>query len=397
MDPKGRINDSTNIAWAAVASRYFVAVTRPTNESWIKSVESKHVAETDMLERTGRWGEGSIPTKQERNREQLARGHATVVIQSTPLALGSSEAATHGYQFICAPKKDTVLQPYEAGLTGLIDFGMFPRLGRLILSVLKFFHRMAPNYGVAILLLTVTVRVVLHPLTRKSQVSMKKMQLLQPKIAELKDRFPDDKQKMSQEQMALFRKYGVSPMSGCWPMFLQMPVFIALFGALRAAIELRQAGFLWVGDLSLPDTLFRFPFHVPLLGNDFNLLPILMAATMILSQRQMPQSADPQAQAQQKMFKWMPLIFVLFLYNMPSGLTLYWTDSTTLGILEQWLTRRSLAGMELRLVGEQKRISKRGTDVAQKQKPGLLERLQGMAQQEKKTGQQLRKKKKKTR
>ena len=250
-----------------------------------------------------------------------------------------------------------------------------------------------PNYGVALIILTIIVRALLHPLTRKSQVGMAKMQKLQPMVEELQKKHADDKQKLTQEQMALWRKYGVSPMGGCLPMLFQMPVLFALFGALRAAIELRHAGFLWVDDLSQPDTLFRLPVYLPIVGNEFNLLPLLMAAVMVLTQRSTMKAATEQARQQQKMMKFMPIIFAVFLYHMPSGLCLYILTSTSVGMFERWLVGRHTDTLELKPVGEATRKPKRGSPAApQKPRSGWLGKLQKMLEQQNKAASQPRRK-----
>ena len=230
---------------------------------------------------------------------------------------------TSRYSFIAAPKERALLAAYGTGAEGLIEFGWFSAVSRVAVGILTAIHVVLPNYGIAILILTGLVRLMLHPLTRKQQIGMIKMQKLQPQIAELQRKYADDKQMQTREQMALFQKYGVHPLSGCGPMLLQLPVLIALYRALGAAIELRHAGFLWISDLSRPDTILHFPISLPLLQDELNVLPVLMAAVMFWQQKSMPTPGSEQAQQQQKMMKWMPLIFVVFFYHMSSGLVLY--------------------------------------------------------------------------
>jgi len=410
-DREDNINESSNIVWAGSVSHYFVAVTVPDSAEWVGTVESRPVVDSDMLEGRGRWTyERGIKKLQEKlqkepNRQdlkaklvqlkdelaQLARKSPTAetVIRSTALALPAGQSRVFRYRLLMAPKEHAILEPYGMGMSKLIEFSWFPTVSRLLLKILKWFHYILPNYGLAIILLTIVVRAALHPLTRKSQMSMAKMQKLQPKIAELRKKYGDDKKKMGQEQMALFRKYGVSPLGGCLPMLLQMPVFFALYGMLRAAIELRQAGFLWVADLSRADTIFHFPFSLPVLRNELNVLPFLMAGAMVFSQKLMPQNPDPQAQAQQKIMKWMPLMLVVILYSMPSGLNLYITTSTCLGMFEQWLIRRRMAYTDLEPADrEQARKKKPGPQKARK--PGLFEKLLQNLDRQQKESQRLK-------
>jgi len=393
---KGPQTDSSaNIAWAAVVNHYFAAVLMPENMGWVDTIVSKSITETDILARQGRWGLGTV--RNESDRASLARQNAAVIVNTDPVALEPDGSLTERYRIITVPKKDEMLDRYDAGLSGLVEFGWFPTLSRLALALLKAIHRLLPNYGVAILVLTAIIRTILHPLTRKSQLSMSRMQKLQPMIQELQNRYKDDKQKVTHGQLELFRKYGVSPMSGCWPLFLQMPVLFALFGALRAAIELRHAGFLWVDDLSRPDTLFHFPFYLPLLGNAFNLLPLLVVVMMIVNQRFTPKPASEQARQQQKMMKFMPAVLGLLFYRMPSGLCLYFTASMGAGALERWLIDKKAAKIELKPIADGERKEKRRGGTSRKpEKRSWLERLQDrMEQQHKASGQARRRKEKK--
>ncbi len=170
---------------------------------------------------------------------------------------------------------------------------------------------------------------VFWPLTAASTRSMKRMQALAPEVKALKEKYKDDPQKFTQKQMELWKKNKVSPMSGCLPMLIQMPVFFGFFTMIRSAIELRGAHFLWVADLSKPDTLFM----IPGINFPFNLLPLLMGGAMVWQSHLQPPSPgmDP---AQQKMMRYMPLMFLVFLYNYSSGMALYMTVSTLLGILQ---------------------------------------------------------------
>jgi YidC/Oxa1 family membrane protein insertase len=190
------------------------------------------------------------------------------------------------------------------------------------------------GYGWVIVLITVIIKLLFWPLTAISTRSMKRMQALAPELAALKEKYKDDLQKFTQKQWEVYKKNKVSPLSGCLPMLIQTPVFIGFFTMIRSAIELRGAHFLWVADLSRPDTLFIIP------GIDFpfNLLPILMGASMLWQSHLTPPAAgmDP---AQAKMMRYLPLLFLVFLYNFSAGLALYWTVSNLLTILQTKLTK----------------------------------------------------------
>ena len=179
------------------------------------------------------------------------------------------------------------------------------------------------GYGLVIVLLTILLRAVFWPLTAASTRSMKRMQALAPEMAILKEKYKDDQQKFAQKQMELWKKHNVNPMSGCLPMLIQMPVFFGFFTMIRSAIELRGAHFLWAADLSKPDTLFM----IPGLNFPFNLLPLLMGGAMLWQSHLTPPSPgmDP---SQQKIMRYMPLIFLVFLYNYSAGMSLYMAVST---------------------------------------------------------------------
>jgi len=374
-------NKSTNIRWAGSVNHYFVAIVLLEETGWVDMVESRAITEQDIVHARGRWNTPSV--RRMTDRRKAAR-NGMVVIHMVPQELAPGGTMVRPYKMVVAPKEEEILAAYDAGLKGLVELGLLPALSRITLVLLNAVHVVIPNYGLAIIVLTVLVRLVLHPLTRKSQLSFAKMQKLQPQIAELQKQYSGDKEKLAQAQMELWRKYGVSPLSGCGPLLLQMPVLIALFGALRAAIELRHAGFLWVADLSQPDTLFHLPFELPLLGDQFNLLPIIMAVVMMMNQKYMsPPAASEQAAQQQKIMKWFPLFFVFILYKFPSGLCLYLTCSTTIGLLERWVIQRKVDEIELKPTGtgERKKLRRSETLAQQKgKKTGWLEKLRKLAE-----------------
>jgi YidC/Oxa1 family membrane protein insertase len=201
--------------------------------------------------------------------------------------------------------------------------------------LLRALYSVVPNYGVAIILLTILVRGVTTPLTMKQMKSMERMRTLQPKLQELREKFPDDRQKQSEETMKLYRREGVNPLGGCLPMLLQLPVFVGLFYALQSSIDLRQAPFVaWINDLSAPDALFM----IPGLGIPFRVLPLLNGAAMVVQQKISPAQVDP-AQARMMMIV-MPVMMTVLFYQFPSGLVLYWTLSSVLAITHQlWVGR----------------------------------------------------------
>jgi YidC/Oxa1 family membrane protein insertase len=221
--------------------------------------------------------------------------------------------------------------------------------------LLEFFSKIAlGNYGVAIILLVILVRAAMHPLTRKGQVMMSKSQKLGPSIEKLKAQYGDDKDGLQKAMMGLYKQQGFTPLLGCLPQMLQMPIWIALWGALSAAVELRHAAFLpvWLTDLSSPDALFTFSYNLPLIGHSFNLLPILGCVSTFVQMKFTPQAAPaatPDQQRQQAMMKWMmPVMMVFIFYSMPSGLNLYIMVSGFLAGIEQYVIREHLKTKEAR-------------------------------------------------
>jgi len=203
---------------------------------------------------------------------------------------------------------------------------------------LKGLYRVVRNYGVAIMLLTIIVRIIFWPVTHKGTESMRKMQALQPQLKEIREKFKDNPQRMQKETMEFYKTNKVNPMGGCLPMLIQIPVFIALFTVLRSAIELRFSRFLWISDLSEPENLFAG--MIPVAGS-LNILPLLMAATMMWQQKLTPTAGDPQ---QQKMMAvMMPIMMLFFFYTMPSGLVLYWTTSQVLMIVQMLIKKQKPA------------------------------------------------------
>ena len=245
-------------------------------------------------------------------------------------------------EFFGAPKEYQLLQRVDAGLERTLDFGFFHPISVLFLKALRWIHGLVGNYGVAIILLTLGIRIVLFPLMHTSTVSMRKMQKVQPKLKAIQEKYrknksdPQVRAKMNQEIMALYKAEGVNPMGGCLPLLVQMPILLAMYTLFAHAIELRHAPFVfWITDLSAKD-----PYYIT---------PVLMTATMWLQQRLAPQAGDPQ---QQKIFRLMPLVFGIMFLGFPSGLVLYWLSNNVITIIQQEVT--------LHLIGERQRSGRGG-------------------------------------
>lgn len=236
--------------------------------------------------------------------------------------------ATRTYTLYIGPKKQALL--WDLGMKDVMEFGMWRWLCYPLVWVLNLFNALIPNYGVAIILLTILVRLLFWPLTHKSTVGMRRMQEIQPKVKAIQQKFKDNPQRLQQETWALYRENKVNPLSSCLPMLVQIPVFIALFTVLRSAVELRYAPFLWISDLSEPEALFAgwFPF------GGLNVLPLAMAALTMLQSALTPTSGDNRQQ--RMMMVMMPLMMLFFFYNFPSALSLYWMLSTAFGVAQAW-------------------------------------------------------------
>jgi YidC/Oxa1 family membrane protein insertase len=258
-----------------------------------------------------------------------------------PLSLAHQEQALSQLTLYLGPRDLNALKKVDRNLDRAVDFGWTDIIAKPLLYLLLFFNKYVNNYGVAIILLTILVKLLFWPLTHKSQKSMKEMQKLQPHMAKIREKYKNDKQRMNQELMGLYKTYKVNPMGGCLPMLIQLPVFFALFRVLGSSIELRHAPFiLWITDLSAPDRLFNFPFRIPLMQAPYGIpvLTLLMGASMFIQQKMTPTVGDP---AQAKMMMFLPVIFTFMFINFPSGLVLYWFVSNILTIGQQYGIKRS--------------------------------------------------------
>lgn len=240
------------------------------------------------------------------------------------------------YRLFLGPKSTTVLKSLGYDLDKAVNFGLFDILAKPCVWIMNFLYGIIPNYGIAIILLTTLSKILLWPLGSKSYKSMAEMKKIQPLMAELREKYKDDKRKMNEEVMGLYRTYKVNPLGGCLPMIVQMPLFFALYRMLYEAIELRHAPFFgWINDLSAPDRLFSFGFSVPFMQEPYGIpvLTIIMGGTMFLSQKMQPPMGDP---AQAKMMMLMPIVFTVIFINFSSGLVLYWLVNNVLSIGQQY-------------------------------------------------------------
>lgn len=244
------------------------------------------------------------------------------------------------FQIYAGPKLYARLAKLQHNEAEIMNFGWFKLVSQFLLNFMNLINGWVHNYGFAIILLTACVKGVLWPLQNKANKSMRKMSALAPKMQALKEKYKDDPTRMNQEVMKLYKEHGVNPVGGCLPMMIQIPIFFGLFSMLGQAAELRNAAFLWVKDLSQPDTLFIIPglgwipiLGVPGQGLPFNILPILMGATNVWLMQMTPKTGDAM---QRRLLMFMPLIFLIFCYNFAAALALYYTTQNLFTILQLW-------------------------------------------------------------
>lgn len=232
------------------------------------------------------------------------------------------------------PKSIEDLKRAGEDLDKALHLGFFDIIARPLLLSMKFINEYTHNYGIAIIVLTVVIKLIFWPLTHKSFASMKEMQRLQPRIKQIRERFKNDREQLNREMMLLYKTHKINPLGGCLPMLLQIPVFFALYKALMDSIELRHAPFVfWIKDLAAPDYLLRFPPGVNFFGIEgIGPLPLLMGASMVIQQKMTPSTGDPM---QAKVMMLMPIFFTFLFISFPSGLVLYWLMNNVLSIVQQ--------------------------------------------------------------
>jgi YidC/Oxa1 family membrane protein insertase len=310
-DINSKGNLSGNIKWISIESRYFMISLIPLKE---QAAAARITAQPDRLV------------------------EARYIEPEQALAPGAVEA--YPYELFFGPKSLTVLRTVGHDLDKVIDFGTFDLLAKPCLWLLNYIYSVIPNYGVAIILLTVLTKVLLWPLGTKSYKSMSQMKRMQPLMQEIRDKYKDDRKKMNEAIMGLHKTYGINPLGGCLPMVVQIPFFFALYRMLDQAIELRHAPFFgWINDLSAPDRLFHFDFAIPFMEPPYGIpvLTIVMGATMLWQQKMTPATGDP---TQAKMMMLMPVVFTFIFINFSSGLVLYWLVNNVLSIGQQVYTQK---------------------------------------------------------
>ena len=301
-----------------------------------------------------RWDDRTVALAH-KQKDSLQKSDITFRLTSKPIKIAAGETVSHTYRLFAGPKTSEALRPYGAETLAtyrktwvplapwLAHSVITPTLAmmyRLTQSVAHVFGWENGNYGIAIILLTMLVRAMMFPLGRKQAMTAQKMQALQPHLKAIQEKYKDDKEQLTRETFALYKKYGANPMSGCIPALVQIPIFMGLWQALNTSVPLRHATFLWINDLAAPDMMFKFPgnIEIPFLGEWFNLLPFLVIALMIIqTQLFAPPATTPEAEQSQKMMKYMMVFMGVMFYKVPSGLGIYFITSSLWALGERLL------------------------------------------------------------
>lgn len=313
FSPKDRVVTQDSVNWVGFRNRYYCAIFKPLFDTKGFSLN---------------------PVDKER-----------LKVEIEPLSVKAEKEQHVAYSFVCyfGPEKLNILKKFDLSFEKIrryYRFGLFDTIAKFILSIMNLIYSIVPNWGVCILLISIIIYFSMYPLTKRSMVSMKRMQAMQPKVNALKEKYKNNPQKMNEEMMKVYKENKINPLGGCLPMLLQTPVFIGLYQVLWRSVSLKGASFLWIKDLSAPDRLFLLPKSFPIIGNEINILPLIMMIVMYFQQKLSTQnmaSADPAQIAQQKMMsKIFPLFLGFIFYKFASGLTLYFTMFYFFSTFTQW-------------------------------------------------------------
>jgi YidC/Oxa1 family membrane protein insertase len=307
-----------NIGWSGYMERYFMTIAMPKPTTGASSEDAKFVLS---------YSDDRVGADYIRKMGLIDPG----------------KQASYEFIFYMGPKSQKILSKYNNSLEKAVNFGFFNILAKPLLITMNVIHDVIPNYGVAIILLTIFIKLIFWPLGTKSYKSMNEMKKVQPLMMELREKYKNDKQRMNQEIMGLYKTYKVNPASGCLPLLVQMPIFFALYRMLYQAIELRHAPFVgWISDLSAPDRLFNFDFAIPMMQAPYGIpmLTLLMGASFLLQQKMTPTAGDPM---QAKMMMLMPIFMTVLFINFPAGLVLYMFVNNIISMGQQYYTQKKFS------------------------------------------------------
>jgi YidC/Oxa1 family membrane protein insertase len=301
-----RYRNTITGGWGGMVQHYFLS-------AWIPPADQAHRYTTRLL-------------------DQRTPNRYALTVTSTPVEIQPGQRAEFTSRLFAGPKQQNRLDEIAPGLSLTVDYGIFTVFSKPLFWLLDHIHDVVRNWGLAIILLTLLIKLAFYKLTQAQFRSMGKLRKLQPRIQQLKERYGDDRQKFGQAMMEIYKKEKVNPLGGCLPILVQIPIFIALYWVLLESVELRQASFLWIPDLSQPDPLF--------------ILPVINGAFMIVTQRLTPAAGmDPM---QQKIMQWLPVAFAVLFAFFPAGLVLYWASNSGISLMQQWYILRQIDAEEAR-------------------------------------------------
>lgn len=317
-----RSNFTGTVDWAAIRTKYFAMVMIPDQEYSIEPILS---------------GETSPIYNNSKLKDRVNKKFSITL--KTLIPPTDTQFTSQNFRIYIGPLDYDRIKDYHPTLSKIMDFGfsLIRPFAKLVLKTFIFLHTFIPNYGIVLIVFSILVKILVYPLTKKSYVSMQRMQTLQPRLSELKEKHGKDPQRLNKETMKLYKESGVNPLSGCLPTLLQLPLLWAIFIVFRNTIELRDASFFWwIQDLSAPDTIFQLPFTIPFYGDLVNILPIFMGVTMFIQQKMTMK--DPKQKA---MVYFMPIFLTLIFNSFPSGLNLYYALFNLFSIIQQkWTPKK---------------------------------------------------------
>jgi YidC/Oxa1 family membrane protein insertase len=342
-----------------------------------------------------RWDAETVARIIHENSAAPQKADIAVEITSKPIKIGPNVSVEHTYNVYTGPKLTEVLAPYGAQDLAayrkyqMVSIPFASQLAKGVIAplldhiydvtrrVARAFGGKNGNYGIAIIMLTLLVRMMMFPLSRKQAIAAKRMQDLQPLLKEIQEKYKEDKERQTKETFALYKKHGVNPVGGCLPAVIQLPIFVGLWQALNNSVRLRHASFLWIQDLAAPDMLFKFPVEVPFLGNYFNLLPFLVVALMLIQTKLFaPPPTTDEARMQQSVMKYMMVFMAFMFYKVPSGLGLYFITSSTWQITERLLLPRVTPKFVAPAAGNDGAVGGNGAVVKPKEKGRIAQLIE---------------------
>ena len=326
-EPRDYIAEDRSLNWISLKNQFFITILKPNQNGvgfFAQPVE--------------------FPQLANQSRPQLGM---TGLLKMDSFTLAPQDTQVFEFDYYIGPKEfDRVSRVGENTEEGM-QFGFFGAISKLLLTMMNGFYSFSHNYGVAIILLTLAIKVIFLPINLMSSRSMKRMGKLQEPMKSINEKFADSPQKKQEMMMAMYRLNKVNPVAGCLPILIQIPIFFGLFYMLRSAAELRLADFIWIADLSMQEGIFTMPFSIPFMGDQFNILPFIYLVSLVIQMGMMPTPSVDNAQV--KMMKFMPYIFFPIIYTFASGLVLYWTVNNVFTIGQQWMINRKKDDFEVQL------------------------------------------------